>query len=76
MPLLLYPWASGLLSSLTTTFIKGVSEMLTNYSLAYNATHGIVYILLIIVASTIVSQLFFMNMSLKYYSQLELIPIY
>lgn len=34
------------------------------------------YILLVLVAVTLVSQLYFMNLCLKYYDQLEIVPIY
>ena len=36
IPLLLYPWASGLLSSLTTAYIKGVSELVNSKELIEN----------------------------------------
>ena len=35
-----------------------------------------IYILLLLVTISLVSQLAFMNMSLKYYDQLEIVPIY
>lgn len=76
VPLLLFPWASGLLSALTTSFIKGVSEQVNSEFIGDNFQKPMLYILLVLVAVTLVSQLYFMNLCLKYYDQLEIVPIY
>lgn len=67
LPLLLYPWASGLLSSLTTSFIKGVSELVNSAEIMENIQRPQIYVLLILVVVSLISQLHFMNLSLKCY---------
>ena len=76
LPLFLYPFASGLLSSMTTSLIKGVSELVNSRDFVDNISRPMPYILLVLVGAILVCQLHFMNMSLKYYDQLEIIPIY
>jgi len=76
VPLILYPWASGLLSGMTTSFIKGFAESLKNHTFYELATHPLPYICLIICSFNIVGQLYTLNTGLKYYNQLEVIPIY
>lgn len=67
LPLLLYPLASGLLSSITTSLIKGVSELMNSSEIWENVQKPMPYLLLILVGTILVSQLHFMNLSLKYY---------
>ena len=76
MPLILFPWASGLLSGITTSFIKGVAEMVKGESLVSCLTHPLLYTCLVICGFTIVGQLYTMNQGFKYYNQLEVVPIY
>lgn len=54
VPLILYPWASGLLSGITTSFIKGVAEMFKNYTLFELITHPLPYICLLICGINII----------------------
>ena len=74
--LLLYPWSSGILSTITSSYIKGVAELLKTNSFVFNLSNPAIYILLFLMVGTLVSQLKFMNMSLQYYNQLEVVPIY
>eukprot|EP00347_Sterkiella_histriomuscorum_P002196 403369096 len=76
IPLILYPWASGLLSGMTTSFIKGVAEMMKNHDIMELVVHPLPYICLAICGVNIIGQLYTLNTGLKYYNQLEVIPIY
>ncbi|CDW72158.1 phospholipase d [Stylonychia lemnae] len=76
LPLILYPWASGLLSGMTTSFIKGVAEITKNHTMYELATHPLPYICLAICGFNIIGQLYTLNTGLKFYNQLEVIPIY
>jgi len=76
IPLLLYAIGAGLLSSMVTSFIKGVSEMVNSRDIGENLQRPMVYLLLVMVVLSLVTQLHFMNMNLKYYEQMEIIPIY
>lgn len=76
VPLFLFPWASGLLSGITTSFIKGVAEMAKSEELMTILTHPLPYICLCICGLSIVGQLYTMNNGFKYYNQLEVVPIY
>ena len=76
MPLILFPWTSGLLSGITTSFIKGAAEMVKSETLVACLTHPLLYVCLAICTVTIVGQLYSMNQGFKYYNQLEVVPIY
>ena len=75
-PLLLYAAGSGLISSLSTSFIKGVAEQIGSGEVSSTLGRPMIYILLVLVNVSLVYQLNFMNMALKYYEQLEIVPIY
>jgi hypothetical protein len=75
-PLLMFVLGSGILSSMSTSFIKGVSEQVAGGNLMGCLKSPGLYILLVLVGLCLVFQLHFMNLALKYYDQLEIIPIY
>ena len=54
MPLILFPWASGLLSGITTSFIKGAAEMVKTETVVACLTHPLLYVCLAVCAVTIV----------------------
>lgn len=54
IPLILYPWASGLLSGITTSFIKGVAEMMKNHEIMDLIFHPLPYICLLICGVNII----------------------
>ena len=76
VPLVLFPLASGMLASISITLIKGVSESIGEYDLVYNLSNWLNYVLLISISFTLFFQLFFLNQSLRYYNQLEVVPVY
>jgi thiamine transporter ThiT len=76
IPLLLYSIGSGLLSSLVTSFIKGVSELINSKDIVDHLQRPMIYQLLALVGVCLFYQLHFMNLNLKYYDQMEIIPIY
>ena len=53
VPLILFPYGSALLSSMTTAFMKGVSEELVNETILWNLTHPIAMILGVLVVINI-----------------------
>ncbi len=55
LPLLLFASGSGLLSSMTTSFIKGVSEQLNSDEGAQNLGRPMIYILLILVGVSLLT---------------------
>jgi hypothetical protein len=76
VPLVLYPWSSGLLSAITTSSIKGVAEMMKSEDILNILTHPLPYICLLICFVCIIGQLYTLNTGFKYYNQLEVVPIY
>ncbi len=75
-PLLMYAIVSGLLSSIVTSFIKGVSELVNSKEIVDHLQRPMIYLLLVIVILSLITQLHFMNLNLKYYEQMEIIPIF
>lgn len=76
IPLIMYPWCAGIFSALTTSAIKGVSEMMKAEEILTILTHPLPYILLIICFFCIIGLLYTLNTGFKYYNQLEVVPIY
>lgn len=76
IPILLFPWTSGMLSTMTTLFIKCVAELFQGESILYIISHPMIYICLLFVVCTLVGQLYTLNTGIKYYNQLEVVPIY
>jgi uncharacterized membrane protein len=55
IPLLLYAVGAGLLSSMVTSFIKGVSEMVNSKDIGENLQRPMVYLLLVMVILSLVT---------------------
>ena len=55
IPLLLYAVGSGLLSSMVTSFIKGVSEMVNSKDIGENLQRPMIYLLLVMVILCLVT---------------------
>lgn len=54
VPLFLYPWAAGILSSITTAFIKGVSLLVNSDEFVDNIQQPQIYFLLVLVVIVLV----------------------
>lgn len=54
LPLLLYALGAGLLSSIVTSFIKGVSELLNNRDIIEHIQKPMIYVLLILVIISLI----------------------
>jgi hypothetical protein len=66
-PLLMFAIGSGLLSSIVTSFIKGVSELVNSKDILDHLQRPMIYLLLVMVILSLITQLHFMNLNLKYY---------
>lgn len=68
IPLILYPWCAGMLSGITTSFIKGAAEMVKTMDIISCLKHPLLYICLIICLLSIIGQLVTLNTGFKYYN--------
>lgn len=55
LPLLLYALGAGLLSSIVTSFIKGVSELLNSRDIIDHIQKPMIYVLLLLVIISLIS---------------------
>lgn len=74
--MVIFAWSSGLISCMTTSFIKVVAELFKSESPNFILQHPLFYSCLIICFLNIFAQLYTLNQALKFYNQLEVVPIY
>ena len=75
-PLLLFTFGTGLLSSLSAALVKGITSQIAIGEFISILGKPLIYVLLPCTWETLFFQVNFMNLSLKYYEQLEVIPVY